>query len=93
MPFDKTLPSQEFVERQTIALAGVIEAQKSTAHRGDDFGLSSDHPAFGIRRGEVRDGQWTAVGPKDVTGAGAAWRHPVRFQRLTICSLSSPWTA
>ena len=70
MPFDKTLPSQEFVDRQIVALAGVIEAQKSTAHRSDNFRLSPDHPAFVIRRGKIRDGQYITVGSKDATELG-----------------------
>ena len=70
MAIDKTLPSQEFVDRQTIAFAGIIEAQKPATHCSDDFRLSADNPAFGIRRGEVRDGQRTAVGSNDITEEG-----------------------
>ena len=65
MPFDLATPDQELVDRQIVALAGVIEAQKSTAHRGDNFRLSPDHPPFGIR-----DGQHTTVGSKDATKPG-----------------------
>ena len=70
MPFDLATPDQEFVDRQVVALAGVIEVQKSTAHRGDNFRLSPDHPPFGIRGGKIRDGQHTTVGSKDATELG-----------------------
>jgi hypothetical protein len=53
MPFDLALPVQEFVDRQAVALAGVIKAQKSTAHRGDDLRFSPDHPATGVRWGKI----------------------------------------
>ncbi len=70
MPFDLALPDQEFVDRQTIALAGIVEAQKSAADCRDNFGLSAGDPAFGIRRGKIRDGQRTAVGSNDITEEG-----------------------
>jgi hypothetical protein len=70
MPFDLALPDQELVDRQIVALAGVIETQKSTAHRGDNFGFSAGDPAFGIRRGKIGDGQRTAVGSNDITEEG-----------------------
>jgi hypothetical protein len=82
MPFDLALPVQEFVDRQTIALAGVIEAQKATAHRGDDFRLSPDHPTVEIRRGKIRNSQRTAIGSDDVTGTGTM--HPVIILLLAI---------
>ena len=73
MAIDKTLPSQEFVDRQIIAFAGIIEAQKSATHCSDDFRLSADDPAFGIRRREVCDGQWAAVGSTDITQEGTLY--------------------
>jgi hypothetical protein len=70
MPFDLALPDQEFVDRQTVALAGILKAQKPAADCRDNLGFSTGDPAFGIRRRKIGDGQWTAIGPKDVTEAG-----------------------
>jgi|SRR5258706_13497436 hypothetical protein len=70
MSFDLALPDQEFVDRKIVALAGILKAQKSAADCRDNFGFSTDHPAVGIRRGKIGDGQWTAIGPKHITDAG-----------------------
>src|SRR5258706_7337942 len=66
MPFDLALPDQEFVDRQTVALAGIVEAQKSAADCGDNFGLSAGVPAVRNRKGEMRDSLLTAVSSHDL---------------------------
>ena len=44
-PVDGMLPGEEFLHRQRIALAGIIQAEQATAHRSDHFGLATDDPA------------------------------------------------
>jgi hypothetical protein len=82
MPFDLALPVQEFVDRQAVAPACLIEAQKATAHRGDDLCLPPDHPAVEIRWGKIGDRQPTALGSNDVTRTGTI--HPVMILLLAI---------
>ena len=55
MPLDEALPAQEFVDRQLVALAGVVEAKKATANCGDDFCLPADDPTLGVGWRKVRD--------------------------------------
>jgi len=86
MPFDGALPGHEFVDRQLIAFAGVIEAKKAAPHCSDDLRFSADNPAFGVWRGEVRNGQRTAVGSNHITQAGTerfghVLSHAVRTMR------------
>ncbi len=46
---DQPLPIEELLQRQAIALAGVVLANKAVAHGGHDFGLAPDHPTLGVR--------------------------------------------
>ena len=50
MPVNSALPSEKFLEREIIALAGVLDAQRATAHRVDDDSLASGYPALGVGR-------------------------------------------
>lgn len=63
---DGKLPGEEFVDRQGITAAGLLEGEKSTTDSGDDFGLAADDPAFGAGCRQIRDCQRTAVRPDDV---------------------------
>src|ERR1700759_3060232 len=42
MLVDGKLPREEFVDRQGVPAAGLLQREKSTAHGGDDFGLAAD---------------------------------------------------
>src|SRR3954452_5015872 len=44
---DGKLPGEEFVDRQRVTAAGLLEGEKSAADGGDDFSLAADDPAFG----------------------------------------------
>src|SRR4249919_3292897 len=44
---DGKLPGEEFVDRQGVPAAGLLEGEKSATDSGDDFGLTADDPAFG----------------------------------------------
>ena len=63
---DGKLPGEEFVDRQGVSAAGLLEREKSATHSGDDLGLAADDPAFGAGGRQIRDRQRTAVRPDDV---------------------------
>ena len=56
MLIDRKLPGKEFVDGQGVAAAGFLEGEQAAADRGNDFGLTADHPPFGSGRGQVRNG-------------------------------------
>src|SRR6516225_7992419 len=47
------LPGEEFLYRQRVAPAGIVEAQQTAAHRGHDFGLAADYPTACRRRRQI----------------------------------------
>jgi len=63
---NRELPGEEFVDRQGIAAARLFEGQQTAANGGDNFGLAANNPPFGPGRGQIRDGERTAVRPDDV---------------------------
>ncbi len=71
MTIDRSLPGQEFVNRQLVTIAGFLKAEKATADSGDDFGLAPDDPAFGICGRKIGHGQRTTVRTNDITYAGS----------------------
>ena len=52
---DRELPRQEFVHRQRVAAASLLEGEQAAANRGNDFGLAADYPPFGSGRGQIRN--------------------------------------
>src|SRR5207302_9947448 len=65
---DRILPGEEFLDRQGVTVAGLLERQESAAHGGDDLRFAPDDPAFGTGRRQIRDRQRTAVRPNNVLG-------------------------
>jgi len=55
MLIDGELPGKEFVDRQRVAAAGLLEGEQTAANRGNDFGLPANNPPFGSGRREVRN--------------------------------------
>ena len=55
MLVDGKLPGEEFVDRQRVAAAGLLEGEQAAADRGNDFGLAADDPPFGAGRGQIRN--------------------------------------
>jgi hypothetical protein len=55
MLIDRELPGQEFVHRQRVAAASLLEGEQAAANRGNDFGLAADYPPFGSGRGQIRN--------------------------------------
>jgi ligand-binding sensor domain-containing protein len=55
MLIDGKLPGQEFVHRQRVAAASLLEGEQAAANRGNDFGLAADYPPFGSGRGQIRN--------------------------------------
>src|SRR5882757_7714461 len=66
MLIDGELPGKEFVDRQRIAAASLLEGEQSAADRSDDFGLPANDPPFGSGCGQIRDCQRATVRPDDV---------------------------
>src|SRR5258708_6336315 len=50
---DRTLPGEEFLDREGVALAGFIDAQDAGPDRGHDFGLPPNHPALDAGRRQI----------------------------------------
>jgi hypothetical protein len=63
---DRELPAEEFLGRQRVALAGLIEAQETTANGGHHFGLAADHPSPCVGRRKIRNRQRATVRPDDI---------------------------
>ena len=69
MLVDGALPAQEFVDRKGVALASLVEAQQAAAHRGHNFGLAADNPAFGVCGRKIGNRKRTTVWPNHITYA------------------------
>jgi hypothetical protein len=54
MLIDGKLPGEEFVDRQRVAAASLLEGEQAAAYSGNDFGLAADNPPFGPGRGQIR---------------------------------------
>src|SRR4029077_20423844 len=63
---DRVLPSEELLDRQRITAAGFLERQQTPTHGRDNFGLASDNPALGPRRGQIRDRERATVRPDHI---------------------------
>jgi len=55
MLVDGKLPGQEFVHRQRVAAASLLEGEQAAANCGNDFCLAADYPPFGPGRGQIRN--------------------------------------
>jgi hypothetical protein len=55
MLIDGKLPGKEFVDRQRVTAACLLEGEQAAANRGNDFGLAADNPPFGPGRGQIRN--------------------------------------
>src|SRR6202043_3675065 len=55
MLVDGKLPREEFVDRQRVAAASLLEGEQTAADRGNDFGLTANDPPFGPGRGQIRN--------------------------------------
>jgi hypothetical protein len=47
---DSSFPSGEFLETQSLPLAGLVVGEKAACDSGYDFGLATDHPPRRVRR-------------------------------------------
>lgn len=75
MTVDGTLPAEEFLDAEAIALTGILEGQKTAAHGGNNLGLAADDPTLGRRRGQVRQREGTAVRANDKVFAAKTRLH------------------
>ena len=64
-----TLPGKKFLNRQTVALAGIIKRNQAAAHRRDNFSLAPGYPAAGIGGRKICNGKGTAIRANDKFGA------------------------
>ena len=55
MLIDGKLPGKEFVDRQRVAAAGLLEGEQAAANRSNDFGLATDDPPLGSGCGQIRN--------------------------------------
>ncbi|VTZ61807.1 conserved hypothetical protein [Sinorhizobium medicae] len=83
---DRGLPGEELFDRQRVTLARLFKAQKATAHGGNDFSLSADHPAPGIGRRQIRNRQGAAIRADNIFHA---WTH--HFGHGTLYTNSRPY--
>ncbi|MCY1302737.1 hypothetical protein D9M70_524140 [compost metagenome] len=86
MIVDRGLPGQEFFDREGIAFARLLKAQKATAHGGNNLCLAAYHPAPGIRRRQIRNRQRAAIGADDIF---YTWSH--HFGHGTLYTNSRPY--
>src|SRR5947207_14315594 len=63
---DRTLPGEEFIDRQHVAAACFFEREESAANSCNHFGLATNYPTYRPRWWEIVDCQTAAVGPADV---------------------------
>src|SRR5262249_13596685 len=66
MLVDRELPGEEFVHGQRVAAAGLLEGEHAAPNGRDAVSLAANDPPLGAGRGQIRDGERTAVGPDDV---------------------------
>jgi len=55
MLVDGELPGKEFVHGQRVAAASLLKGEQTTAHCGNDFGLTADDPPFSTGRWQIRN--------------------------------------
>src|SRR6266496_4460847 len=72
---DGILPGEEFLDRERVAAAGLLERKQPAAHGSHDLGLAPDDPALGAWRRQVGDRQRAAVWPDDVFGPRSKGLH------------------
>ena len=66
MAVDRVLPGQEFLDRESIAAAGLFKRKEAATHRRNNFRLAANHPALRSRCRQVGDRERTSIGPDDV---------------------------
>ncbi|MNT90007.1 hypothetical protein D3C72_2308350 [compost metagenome] len=66
---DGSLPVQEFIDAQCVAVAGLFEAEQPAAHGSDDFGFTADDPPPRIGGGKVCNRERTSVRSDNVLNA------------------------
>jgi hypothetical protein len=72
MFIEGSLPVQEFINAERVALACFFKAKQSTANGGNNFGLPTNNPATGICRGEIGYRKRTTIRADNVLNA---WTH------------------
>src|SRR5262245_61054978 len=65
---DRILPGQEFLDRQRIAAARLLEREQPATDGGHHFGLASNDPALSARCRQIGDRQGAAVRPDNILG-------------------------
>src|SRR6478609_6894553 len=56
---DGPLPAQELVDRERVALTGLLEAHQAAPDRGDHLCLAANDPPFGVPGRQIGDGKRT----------------------------------
>src|SRR6185295_1362167 len=63
---DRSLPRQELVDGQLIALACLFEAEQAATDRRDNLCLPPNDPALGFLGRKIGNGQRAAIGADDI---------------------------
>src|ERR1700722_13521891 len=66
---DRVLPAKELLHRQSVAAAGLIQAEQAAAHSGDHFRLAAGHPTARRGRRQIGKRQRTPIGTDDIAHA------------------------
>jgi len=86
MGLDRTLPCREFLYRQPIAAASLLNIDGAAVHSVDDYGLAPGDPALGVRGRQVAaittkarqeiasEGERVPAVSKSIVGAGNGFK-------------------
>src|ERR1700722_18449264 len=72
---DRVLPAKEFLHRQRVAAAGLVQAEQAAAHGGDHFRLAADHPAARRDRRQIGERQRAPIRADDIAHTCLALIH------------------
>jgi hypothetical protein len=67
MTVDQPLPTEQLINRQSIAKACFIDTKQATTHSGNDFSFPTHNPSFCGCWRKISDGQWTPVRPNNMS--------------------------
>ena len=60
------LPSEEFLDGERVAAAGLYKRKEPTAHRCNDYGLAANDPVLRPRYREIGNCKLAAIWPADI---------------------------
>src|ERR1700704_3821859 len=93
MLIDRSLPGEEFIDRQGVAVAGVSQGEQYTAHGRDHQGLARDGPVLlRTRWRQISNRQWAAVRALQVVNPRSKGvKHRYSFIRAIALGWPAGW--